>query len=67
MNGNSTRPQVIDAHDAANDIPSQIVENENFPYWFSIFIDNRCGFREEAICVKFVLLVIGLGRGLIEI
>jgi hypothetical protein len=67
MDSNSARSQIIDAHNATNDISSQVVENEDFPYRFAIFIDNWCGFRQEAVRMELMLIVIGLGGRLIKI
>lgn len=46
----STTSQVVHAHDAANDISSQIVKDQDFPYWLPILYDGHT-FREEATCI----------------
>ena len=40
MYGDSFAPQVIDPQNAAYNIPSKVVEDEDFPYRFAIVIEQ---------------------------
>lgn len=65
MDSDATTPQVVDAHYAANNISSKVIENQYFPYWLSILYD-RYAFREEAIRIVFLVGTTSIIRKLVE-
>lgn len=48
MNRHTPGPQVIDPQHTADNISSHIVENQHFPYRLAIFVQDRCGLRDQA-------------------
>ena len=49
MYGNAKTSQVIDPQDAANNVPAQVIEYENFPYGIAIGIQNWRRLRDKFI------------------
>lgn len=62
----STTSQVVHAHDAADDIPPQIVKDEDFPYGRSILYDGH-SFGKEAIRIVFQVGARSVIRELLEL
>lgn len=50
VHGDAHGSQVAHTHDAANDISSEVIKNQDFPDRVAIGIENRCHRGEEAIC-----------------
>ena len=49
MYGNAKTSQVVDPQDAANDIPAQVIEYQNFPYGITVRIQNWRRLRDEFV------------------
>ena len=43
MDGNAPCAEIIDTQHTANDIPTQIVKDEDFPYGIPILVEDRGG------------------------
>lgn len=68
MYGNPPCSQVVDSQHTADDIPTKVVENKNFPYWISVGVQDGCGFGDEAVCRRGIMLAgRRLMRGMIEV
>lgn len=58
VNGDTLAPQVIDSQHTANDVATQVVENEDFPYRLPSFSKDRlnvvwsgCHVLTWAVCM----------------
>jgi hypothetical protein len=53
--------KVVDPHDTADDVSTYIVKDQDFPYRFSVRVDNGSGFRKEAVgmIIMFVAMMNG--------
>lgn len=49
VNCDPPSPQVIDPQDTADDVSSEVVEDEDFPYGFPICVEDWGGFGDEAV------------------
>lgn len=58
MHRHAPSAQVIDAQDATYNIPSQVVKDQHFPYWFTIFIQDRDRGDGEAAARSLILVAI---------
>jgi hypothetical protein len=43
MDGDSPCPEIVDTENAANDIPAQVVKDEDLPYRVSVFVEDGRG------------------------
>jgi hypothetical protein len=67
MDSDSTRSQVIYTHDAANDVPPQVVKDQDFPYRLAVRVDDWGRLGEKAIRLVVMLIVRRVRRCLIEV
>lgn len=58
MNSNAPCPKVINPEYATYNVPSHIVEHQNFPDWVAILVQD--GGRNEALCGGIMVAVLGL-------
>lgn len=63
MDGDPPCSQIIDPQDTADDVPAEVVKDQHLPYWFPFRIQNRRGFRGQAVGSSRLMLPIGVLLG----
>ena len=49
MNSDAPRPEIVDAENAAYDISSKVIEDQDFPYWLPVIAEDGSGLRDKSI------------------
>lgn len=65
---NAPRSEVTDAEHAADDVPAQIIKDQDLPYGIAIGVQDRSGLGRNAVRGRPVVEpVIVLGRLMVEV
>jgi len=55
MDGHPPGSQVVDPEHTADDISSHVIENQHFPNWIAILVEDRSCVRESGRIVEVII------------